>query len=42
MPNIVEPWVKANGEPARKVLKAYFDELRRNGATPLRSWDEGL
>lgn len=42
LPNIVEPWVKANGDPARKVLKAYFEELRRNGAKPLRAWDEGL
>jgi TRAP-type C4-dicarboxylate transport system substrate-binding protein len=42
LPNIVEPWLKANGEPARKVLKAYFDELRSRGVKPLRNWDEGL
>jgi C4-dicarboxylate-binding protein DctP len=42
LPNIVEPWLKANGDPARKVLKAYFAELRARGVTPLRNWDEGL
>jgi C4-dicarboxylate-binding protein DctP len=42
LPNIVEPWIKANGEPAKKVLKAYFNELRARGIKPLRNWDEGL
>lgn len=42
LPNIVEPWLKANGEPARKVLKAYFDELAARGVKPLRNWAEGL
>jgi TRAP-type C4-dicarboxylate transport system substrate-binding protein len=42
LPNIVEPWVKANGEPAKRVLRAYFDELRARGEKPLRAWDEGL
>ncbi|WP_207480792.1 C4-dicarboxylate TRAP transporter substrate-binding protein [Arenibaculum pallidiluteum] len=42
LPNIVGPWIQANGEPARKVLKAYFAELRSRGVKPLRSWDEGL
>lgn len=42
LPNIVEPWLKANGDPAKKVLKAYFTELRARGAKPLRNWDEGL
>jgi len=42
LPNIVEPWIKANGEPAKKVLKAYFNELRQRGIKPLRDWDEGL
>lgn len=42
LPNIVEPWLKANGEPAKVVLKAYFSELRARGVKPLRNWDEGL
>ena len=42
LPNIVEPWLKANGEPAKVVLKAYFAELRARGVKPLRNWDEGL
>lgn len=42
LPNIVDPWIKANGEPAKKVLKAYFAELRARGVKPLRNWDEGL
>lgn len=40
LPNIVEPWLQANGEPARLVLRAYFDELRARGVKPLRAWDE--
>ncbi|HEX5515253.1 MAG TPA: C4-dicarboxylate TRAP transporter substrate-binding protein [Gammaproteobacteria bacterium] len=40
LPNIVEPWLEANGEPAKVVLRAYFDELRARGVTPLRNWDE--
>jgi hypothetical protein len=39
---LVEPWIKANGEPAKTVLKAYFAELRARGVKPLRNWDEGL
>ncbi|MCA0406043.1 MAG: C4-dicarboxylate TRAP transporter substrate-binding protein [Proteobacteria bacterium] len=42
LPNIVEPWLKANGDAAKTVLKAYFKELRARGAKPLRNWDEGL
>lgn len=42
LPNIVEPWIKANGEPAKTVLKAYFKELRARGVKPLRNWDDGL
>lgn len=38
MPNIVQPWLEANGEPARVVLRAYFDELRARGVKPLRDW----
>lgn len=40
LPNIVAPWLEANGEPAKVVLRAYFDELRARGVKPLRAWDE--
>jgi TRAP-type C4-dicarboxylate transport system substrate-binding protein len=40
LPNIVDPWLRANGEAAKVVLRAYFDELRANGVKPLRNWDE--
>lgn len=40
LPNLVEPWLKANGEPAQRVLDAYFAELRARGVTPLRDWDK--
>ncbi|QJX03284.1 C4-dicarboxylate TRAP transporter substrate-binding protein [Alcanivorax sp. IO_7] len=39
LPNLVGPWLKANGEDAEVVLKAYFDKLRENGVEPLRAWD---
>lgn len=42
LPNIVGPWLEANGEPAANVLKAYFAALRERGVEPLRAWDEGL
>jgi C4-dicarboxylate-binding protein DctP len=42
LPNVVGPWLEANGEAAQTVLKAYFAELRERGVTPLRDWDEGL
>ncbi len=42
LPNIIEPWLEQTGESGKVVLKAYFDALRERGATPLRSWDEGL
>jgi len=42
LPNVVGPWLEANGEAAQTVLKAYFKELRDRGVTPLRNWDEGL
>ena len=42
LPNVVGPWLEANGEAAQTVLKAYFAELRERGVTPLRNWDEGL
>lgn len=40
LPNLVAPWLEANGEPAKVVLRAYFDELRARGVKPLRAWDE--
>lgn len=40
LPNIVEPWLQATGDDGKAVLKAYFDELRTRGVTPLRNWDE--
>jgi C4-dicarboxylate-binding protein DctP len=42
LPNVVQPWLDANGEAAATVLKAYFAALRENGVEPLRAWDEGL
>lgn len=42
LPNIVEPWLEQGGDAAVTVLKAYFQELRTRGVTPLRNWDEGL
>lgn len=40
LPNLVAPWLEANGEPAKRVLDAYFNELRARGITPLRDWDK--
>ncbi|TKA98446.1 C4-dicarboxylate ABC transporter substrate-binding protein [Cereibacter changlensis] len=42
LPNIVQPWVEANGEPGLKVLHAYFDALAARGLTPARDWTSGL
>ena len=38
MPNLPQPWLEANGEPAKMVLRAYFSELRARGIKPLRDW----
>lgn len=38
MPNIVKPWIDANGERAVTVLKAYFEALKARGLTPARDW----
>jgi TRAP-type transport system periplasmic protein len=41
MGDIAGDYVKSNegrGLPARQVLKAYMDALRKHGATPLRGW----
>jgi TRAP-type C4-dicarboxylate transport system substrate-binding protein len=43
MPNLAKQWVarnEARGLPAKKVLAAYMNKLRANGATQLRDWDK--
>lgn len=43
MPNLAKQWVARNeerGQPAKKVLAAYMNKLRSNGATLLREWDK--
>lgn len=43
MPNLAAEWVKANqakGLPARAVLAAYMDGLRKRGINPVRDWDK--
>jgi TRAP-type C4-dicarboxylate transport system substrate-binding protein len=45
LPNIAKEWVDANeakGVPAKAVMKAFMDGVRKRGGTPLRNWDEGL
>lgn len=42
LPNIVQPWVEANGEPAVRVLHAYFEALAERGLTPARDWTAGF
>jgi TRAP-type C4-dicarboxylate transport system substrate-binding protein len=42
MPNIAAQWVQeneANGLPAREVLSAYMNAMRKQGVEPLRNWD---
>lgn len=41
LPNLVEPWIQQGGDAARVVLKAYFDELKARGVTPIRDWTAG-
>ena len=38
LPNVSKPWLDANGPAAKTVLKAYFDELKAHGVTPVRDW----
>ena len=43
LPNLAGDWVKAQeakGLPAKTVLKAYMDGVRKAGVTPLRDWDK--
>jgi len=40
LPNLVGPWLEATGDNGKIVLKAYFEELRNRGVTPLRNWDK--
>jgi len=43
LPNIAGDWVKSNeakGLPAKQVLKAYMDGLRKRGVKPSRAWDQ--
>jgi len=45
VPNIAGEWAKrieAEGLPAKAVLKAYMDGVRKRGGTPLRDWDKDL
>jgi TRAP-type C4-dicarboxylate transport system substrate-binding protein len=45
MPNLAADWVKTNQAkvlPAKAVLQAYMDGLRKRGVTPLRDWDREL
>ena len=45
MPNLAADWAKANqakGLPAKAVLQAYMDGLRKRGVKPLRDWDREL
>jgi TRAP-type C4-dicarboxylate transport system substrate-binding protein len=43
LPNLAQEWVKANeakGLPARQLLSAYMETMRRRGAKPVRAWDK--
>lgn len=45
LPNIAKDWVDANeakGIPAKAVMKAFMDGVRKRGGTPGRDWDKGL
>lgn len=44
LPDIAGHWARATerrGYPARRVLHAYLDAVRRRGGHPLRNWDPG-
>ena len=43
LPDLAGEWAKtveAKGQPARKVIKAYMDGVRKAGVKPLRDWDK--
>lgn len=42
LPNIVKPWIEANGDAAVTVLHAYFEALSERGLTPARDWTSGF
>jgi TRAP-type C4-dicarboxylate transport system substrate-binding protein len=45
LPNIGGDWAKATekrGLPAKKVLKAFMEGVRKRGDKPLRNWDKEL
>jgi TRAP-type transport system periplasmic protein len=45
MPNIAGDWVKANEAkklPAKQVMEAYMDGLRKRGEKPARDWDKEI
>jgi TRAP-type C4-dicarboxylate transport system substrate-binding protein len=44
LPDVGGDWARTNegkGLPAKSVLKAYMDEVRKNGCKPKREWDKG-
>lgn len=44
MPNLAADWVKANAGkgPAKQIVQAYMDALRKRGVKPARDWDKEL
>lgn len=44
MPNLASDWVKSNQSrgPAKEIVKAYMDALRKRGVKPARAWDKEL
>lgn len=44
MPNLAADWAKANASkgPAKEIVKAYMDALRKRGVKPARDWDREL
>ena len=43
IPDLAGEWVKSNeakGLPAKQVLSAYMEGVRKRGVTPLRDWDK--
>lgn len=44
MPNLAADWIRSNQSkgPAKDIVKAYMDGLRKRGVTPARNWDKEL